>query len=144
MNVKIEKTDREWRDSLSPEQYAVLRQKATEAPFTGAYFNTHEPGIYHCAGCGQILFTSDAKFDSGCGWPSFSAPANQAVVDQEPDYSHGMTRTEVLCSRCGGHLGHLFDDGPNPTGLRYCINSAAIRLEKPPTSRPATEPGIGP
>ena len=114
---------------LTPEQYHVLREKGTERPFTGEYDHTFEPGTYHCAGCGKELFTSDAKYDSGCGWPAFSAPASGEAVDEETDVSHGMVRTEVTCSACGGHLGHVFPDGPVPTGLRYCINSAALKHE---------------
>ncbi len=124
---KVRKTEAEWRRELTPMEYAVLREKATERPFSGEYDHSFEPGSYVCAGCGQKLFESDAKFDSGCGWPAFSAPASGGAVDEERDVSHGMIRTEVLCSRCSGHLGHVFPDGPGPTGLRYCINSAAIK-----------------
>ena len=129
MTEKIKKTDAQWRAELTPEQYAVLREKATERPFTGAYEKTKDAGIYRCAGCGQLLFASDAKFDSGCGWPSYDA-AQTGGVETARDVSHGMVRTEVLCARCGGHLGHLFDDGPTTSGLRYCINSAALKFEK--------------
>jgi len=127
---KIEKTDAEWRAELSPEEYRVLREKGTEAPFSGEYDHTFEPGTYHCAGCGAVLFESDTKYDSGCGWPAFYAPANDDAVDEDSDVTYGMIRTEVLCSSCGGHLGHVFPDGPRPTGQRYCINSAALRLEE--------------
>ena len=123
----IEKSESEWRKELTPMQYAVLREKATERPFTGEYDHSFEPGSYVCAGCGERLFESDDKFDSGCGWPAFSAPADGGAVAEERDMSHGMVRTEVLCATCNGHLGHVFEDGPGPTGLRYCINSAALK-----------------
>ena len=127
---KIKKTEEEWRAELTPEQYHVLREKGTERPFTGEFDHVFEPGTYRCAGCGAELFAADAKYDSGCGWPAFSEPANQEALDEETDASYGMVRTEVMCSACGGHLGHVFPDGPHPTGLRYCINSAALRLEE--------------
>jgi peptide-methionine (R)-S-oxide reductase len=127
---KIEKSEQEWREELTPEQYRVLREKGTEAPFSGEYDHTFEPGTYRCAGCGAELFESDAKYDSGCGWPAFSAPAGEDKVDEETDTAYGMVRTEVLCASCGGHLGHVFPDGPHPTGLRYCINSAALELDE--------------
>jgi peptide-methionine (R)-S-oxide reductase len=126
----VEKSEQEWREQLTPEQYHVLRQKGTEAPFSGEYDYTFEPGTYRCAGCGAELFESEAKYDSGCGWPAFHSPAAEDAVDEEVDATHGMVRTEVLCAKCGGHLGHVFADGPHPTGLRYCINSAALKLDE--------------
>ncbi len=133
MTDKIQKTDAEWREELTSEQYAVLRKAATERPFTGEYVHEKTQGTYHCAACGQALFSSDTKFDSGSGWPSFWDVIQEGSVELKPDYSHGMNRTEVVCSRCGGHLGHLFDDGPrDKTGQRYCINSVALEL-KPAT-----------
>ena len=128
--AKVEKTEQEWREELTPEEYRVLRDKGTEAPFSGEYDHVFEPGRYRCAGCGVELFDSDAKYDSGCGWPAFSAPAGDDAVEEETDTTFGMVRTEVLCASCGGHLGHVFPDGPNPTGLRYCINSAALKLDE--------------
>lgn len=130
MGAKVEKTDEEWRRELTPEQYAILREKGTERAFTGAYWDTKEPGVYRCAGCGAELFRSDAKYDSGTGWPSFFEPADASAVETEEDLSYGMRRIEVHCKACGGHLGHVFPDGPPPTGLRYCINSAALTLDR--------------
>jgi peptide-methionine (R)-S-oxide reductase len=127
MPNKIQKSEAEWRSELTPAQYQVLREKGTERAFTGEYAETKEPGQYICAGCGKELFGSDEKFESGSGWPSFWAPVEDDAVETEQDRSYGMVRTEVKCSDCGGHLGHVFDDGPQPTGLRYCINSAALK-----------------
>ncbi len=129
MASKVEKSEREWREQLTPEQYKVLREKGTERPFTGEYDKAKQSGTYRCAGCGTELFESDAKFDSGTGWPSFTQPADPENVDKETDRSLFMKRTEVLCSTCGGHLGHVFNDGPGPAGERYCINSAALKLD---------------
>jgi len=127
---KITKSDGEWRKALTPEQFHVLREHGTERAFTGAYHDSHDPATYRCAGCEQELFRSEEKFDSGTGWPSFWRPASETAVETSVDKGFFMTRTEVHCSRCGGHLGHVFDDGPKPTGLRYCINSAALQQQK--------------
>jgi peptide-methionine (R)-S-oxide reductase len=129
MAESVKKSDRDWREALDEQAYHVLREKGTERPFTGRYTNEKTKGMYRCRGCGASLFTSDAKYDSGSGWPSFYEPARGADVREETDRSAGMTRTEVLCANCGGHLGHVFPDGPRPTGLRYCINSCALDLE---------------
>lgn len=129
---RIIKTDAEWRSILTAEQYYVLRERGTERPFTGKYWSLNDDGDYVCAGCGQVLFHSDAKFDAGCGWPSFYEAASAGSVETRDDFSFGMHRTEVICSRCGGHLGHVFPDGPEPTGLRYCINSASLVFVQSP------------
>ena len=129
MAPEVNKSDEEWRSQLSPEQYQVLRRQGTERAFTGKYVNNHDDGTYRCAACGAVLFTSDTKFDSGSGWPSFTEPAVAEAVELHEDRSHGMIRTEVNCRRCGGHLGHVFEDGPAPSGLRYCMNSISLDFE---------------
>ena len=139
--IKVEKSEQEWREELTPQQYEVLRRAGTEPPFSGAYVYAKESGVYRCAACEAELFDSDTKFDSGTGWPSFSEPATAEAVELRQDRSLGMTRTEVLCRRCGSHLGHVFDDGPRPTGQRYCINSLALDLD--PSGEGAGRPGDG-
>jgi peptide-methionine (R)-S-oxide reductase len=134
MNQDQRRSDAEWKKTLSPEQYEVLRRKGTERAFTGKYYNSREEGVYRCAGCGNPLFDSETKFESGTGWPSYYQPISRDAVETEEDESYGMVRTEVLCARCGGHLGHVFPDGPEPTGRRYCINSVSLEFE--PKAKP--------
>ncbi|SDT97788.1 peptide-methionine (R)-S-oxide reductase MsrB [Halopseudomonas salegens] len=126
---KVAKTEAEWRQQLSPEAFAVCRQQSTERPFSGAYYTNQQPGRYHCICCDAALFDTATQFDAGCGWPSYYAPVSEDAIVSKDDFSHGMQRTEVLCARCDAHLGHVFPDGPPPTGLRYCINSVALRLQ---------------
>lgn len=130
MTGKIRKSEEEWARELTPEQYRIVRQKGTERPFTGEYVDEHADGTYRCVACGEVLFSSETKYDSGSGWPSFYAPAKPDVIEEHADDSHGMRRVEITCSRCGAHLGHVFPDGPRPTGMRYCVNSASLKLDK--------------
>lgn len=131
--VAMERSEREWKEILTPEQFSILREKGTDRPFTGKYYRTTDDGVYHCAGCGAALFKSDMKFDSDCGWPSFDRAMEGGTIKTQDDLSHGMVRTEILCAKCGGHLGHLFEDGPTKTGLRYCVNSTSLNFVKSST-----------
>jgi len=141
--AKLERSDEEWRERLTPEQYRILREAGTEAPFSGELLSNKVAGDYVCGGCGEPLFTSDGKYDSGCGWPSFTRPADAKAVNERSDDSHGMHRVEVRCAKCEGHLGHVFPDGPGPTGLRYCINSAALGfVEKSDGPGPAPDDSV--
>ncbi|MEB3767856.1 peptide-methionine (R)-S-oxide reductase MsrB [Acinetobacter sp. MD2] len=137
---KVNKSDREWQRSLSAEEYRITRQKGTEAPFTGKYWNSHQSGVYVCRCCGAELFSSDAKYDSGCGWPSFYKALNNSAIEEHEDVSHGMDRVEIVCHQCDAHLGHVFEDGPQPTGLRYCVNSASLDLKSQQKSDEGTYP----
>src|SRR4051812_31814272 len=141
MATEIQKTDAQWREELTPEQYDVLRKAGTERAFTGAYWDVHDDGTYHCAACGAPLFSSDTKFDSGTGWPSFYAALDPEAVELRTDRSFGMTRTEARCRRCGSHLGHVFPDGPRPTGQRFCMNSASLELERTPAAHAGAADG---
>jgi len=135
--TRLEKSEQEWASCLTPEQFRVMREKGTERAFTGKYWNTKAKGTYHCAACGEPLFASETKYDSGTGWPSFWAPVSPDAVATETDYAHGMIRTEALCARCGAHLGHVFDDGPRPTGMRYCMNSISLALSLEEDEKPS-------